>query len=67
MKKVYGIFTALLLMSSATFADSTPADTNCFDVADSAATAIGGMFNLSYSQEHDVFLAVYDACEENQN
>lgn len=66
MKKIYGIFIALFLMSNVSFAGATTAIVDCYNVADSAATTIGNMFGLSYHQEFEVFNAVYDACINEQ-
>ena len=67
MKKVFGIFMALFFMSSLSFANTTTLEEDdsvrCFEIADSASTAIGGMLGLSHLDEYNVFVAIYDACE----
>lgn len=67
MKKVFGIFVALFFMSSLSFANTTTLEEDdsvrCFEIADSASTAIGGMLGLSHLDEYNVFVAIYDACE----
>lgn len=58
---------ALFFMSSLSFANTTTLEEDdsvrCFEIADSASTAIGGMLGLSHLDEYNVFVAIYDACE----
>ncbi len=65
MKKLLVLSTAFALFSFTSLDNSvadSQADYACFEIADSAADAIGDMFGLSHGQEHGVFLAIYDAC-----
>ena len=68
MKKLLVLSTAFTLFSFTGLDNSVAdiqADYPCFKIADSAADAIGAMFDLNHRQEHNVFLAIYDACVAN--
>lgn len=68
MKKILVLSAAFTLFSFTSLDNSVAdiqADYACFQIADSAADAIDDMFDLSHIQEHNVFLAIYDACVAN--
>ena len=69
MKKVFGILTAVLLLSSSINATTlfNLSSVDCFNYADRYATRIGFTQGLSHAEEHQVFLALYDECESSQN
>jgi hypothetical protein len=60
IKKSVAVFAVVLMMSSGLNASSF----NCFNLADTAASAIGTIYGLSHLQEYNLFIQLYDDCVE---
>ncbi|TXD83899.1 hypothetical protein ESY86_07585 [Subsaximicrobium wynnwilliamsii] len=57
---------AVLLVCSSLNANAVvKQDAGCFEGADLAASALGGLYGYSYYQEYLLFNALYDNCESN--
>jgi len=63
LKKSVAVVAALLLMSSGLNAYNIESP-RCFELADSAATAIGDIYGLSHLEEYNLFEQLYDDCVE---
>lgn len=58
IKKSVAVFAVVLMMSSSLSA----ANYNCYNLADTAAGAIGTIYGLTHLQEYNLFVQLYDDC-----